>query len=234
MIEKHLYSQGGIAFVLMLLVSFLVACATSDEPPPPGKPTPSANSGAMMLVVQPEGTPVPVHLYAPEPTADSVAPTRQTETEDFVPDATVLAEHVPPFLTFAGAQENTTFPIQVAEYIPAGYELDPWVVVVKGLPPQSDKTRGVIVRYIREDGGLPPLELLVEQYLAEEVSSGGLVPSAPEMVGAFEAQVYEIPEAGVVRLTWRDPEIGVVYDIQSPFEVEEALRVARSFKPLDE
>ena len=234
MIEKHLYSQGGIAFVLMLLVSFLVACATSDEPPPPGKPTPSANSGAMMLVVQPEGTPVPVHLYAPEPTADSVAPTRQTETEDFVPDATVLAEHVPPFLTFEGAQENATFPILIAEHIPAGYKLDPWVLVLKGLPPESNKTRGVIVRYIREDGGLPPLELAVEQFLGEQVSSGGLVPSAPVMVGAFEAQVYEVPEAGVVRLTWRDPEVGVVYDIQSPFDVEETLRVARSFKPLAE
>ena len=159
------------------------------------------------------------------------ATTRKKETEDFVPDAPVLAEEVPPVLTFAGAQENATFPIQVAEYIPAGYKLDPWVLVVKGLPPESDKTKGVIVRYIREDGGLPPLELAVEQYLAEEVSSGGLVPSAPEMVGAFEAQVYEIPEAGVVRLTWRDPEIGVVFDIQSPFDAEETLRVARSFKP---
>ncbi len=57
-----------------------------------------------------------------------------------------------------------------------------------------------------------------------------LTASAPEMVGPFEAQVYEIPEAGILRLFWRDPELGVNYDAFSTLGKEDTLRIVRSFK----
>ena len=96
----------------------------------------------------------------------------------------------------------------------------------------GDAPRGVIVRYIAK-GGEPPLrELIVEQFLGSEegLYPDDLTPSAPEMVGPFEAQVYEIPEAGVVQLYWRDPELGVNYDAFSTLGKEETLQIVRSFK----
>ena len=71
----------------------------------------------------------------------------------------------------------------------------------------------------------------MEQFLADErTHHSGQTPSAPEMVGPFEAQVYEIPEAGVIRLFWRDPGLGVNYDILSSFNKGETLQMVRSFK----
>lgn len=176
---------------------------------------------------------MPVHLYTPQPTeSQAPPPANNAGTKDFVPDATKLAQMEPPVLTLAGAQAVMPFPIRIAEYLPDGYVLDPWLMVLPGPLPGSDP-RGVAVRYIREkDHPLSfPRELMVEQYLGEGGDhSGGLTPSAPEMVGEFEAQVYEIPEAGVVRLFWRDPELGVNYDVHSTIDKVESLRVVRSFK----
>ena len=97
----------------------------------------------------------------------------------------------------------------------------------------GDAPRGVSVRYIPE-GGEPfpfPHELTLEQFLADErTHHSGLTPSPLEMVGAFEAQVYEIPEAGVIRLFWRDPGQGVNYDVLSSFDMEETLRIVRSLE----
>ena len=176
---------------------------------------------------------MPVHLFTPGPTAGQESPPAgKPETAGFSPDATQMAQRDPPVLTVRGAQELVTFPIQVAEYLPEGYELDPWVTMLKG-PRPGDAPRGVSVRYIPEGGEPFPFahELTVEQFLADErTHHSGQTPSAPEMVGPFEAPVYEIPEAGVIRLFWRDPELGVNYDILSSFNKGETLQMVRSFK----
>ena len=97
----------------------------------------------------------------------------------------------------------------------------------------GNEVKGVGTRYVLI--GLEPYPfphmMTVEQYLAEnEIHRGGLVPSAPEDVGGFEAEVFEIPETGgVILLSWRDPERGVVFDVTSTFDKGEALRIVRSF-----
>ncbi|MDE2938267.1 MAG: hypothetical protein OXR67_05030 [Chloroflexota bacterium] len=232
--ERGISGGVRVAFALLLLASLVVACAASDAPPSAGEPTPSANAGSIMSVVPlGGGTPVPMHLFTPDPTAGrEPPPAGEMETEGFSPEATQMAQRDPPVLTVSGAQELLTFPIRTAEYVPEGYELDTWVTMLEG-PMPGDAPRGVTVRYIPE-GGEPfpfPHELTIEQFLGgERTHHGGLTPSAPEMVGAFEAQVYKIPEAGVVRLFWRDPELGVIYDVNSTFDKQETLRIVRSFK----
>ena len=219
--EKSKNNRGRVAFALLLWASLVVACTAGDDPPSAGEPTPSSNAGSIMSVVPPEGgTPVPMYAFTPDPPATTPKLPGEAETEDFAPRATSLAQRDPPILTLEGAQENVTFPIRIAEYVPAGYELEPWVMMLEGLPHES-KARGVIVRYVPE-GREPfpfPHELEVEQLLGgERTHHGGLTPSAPEMVGAFEAQVYDIPE------------LGVNYDVLSTFGKEETMRIARSFK----
>lgn len=56
-----------------------------------------------------------------------------------------------------------------------------------------------------------------------------LTPSAPEMVGPFEAQVYAIPEAEILQLFWSDPELGINYAVFSTFGKAETLRIVKSF-----
>lgn len=231
---KGIACDARATFTVLLWASFVVACTASEDLPPPGESTPSANTGAMMRVVPPDGgTPVPVHLYTPPPKGGQAPPPASvTKTQDFVPDATKLAQRDPPVLTLAGAQDVVPFPVRVAQYLPEGHELDPWLMVLPGPLPGSDP-RGVVVRYIgeRDHSQSFPSELMVEQYLGEGGDlSGGLTPSAPEMIGDFEAQVYEIPEAGVVRLVWRDPDLGVIYDVQSTLDKEETLRIVGSFE----
>ena len=234
MLMETINNRLRVAIAVVLWVSLLVACTSSDTPSSAGAPTPSANADSMMSVVPPEGgTPVPMHLFTPDPTVGQESrPTRGVETEAPAPQATELAQRDPPVLTVSGAQELLTFPIRIAGYVPEGYELDPWVTMLEG-PMPGDPPRGVSVSYIPE-GGEPfpfPHELTVEQFLADErTHPSDLTPSRPELVGPFEAQVYEIPEAGVVRLFWRDPEPGVNYDVLSSFNKEETLRIVRSFK----
>lgn len=230
---KHLNNLGGIALALLLLVPIAVACTTSDDPPEAVAPTPSPNAGSMMSVVPPEGgTPVPVHLFTPGPATGQAKPAAsEAGTGDRVPEATEMAQRDPPVLTVGGAQELLTFPLRFAENVPEGYELDPWVTMRKG-PMPGDAPRGASVRYIPEGGEPFQLELIVEQFLGSEegLYPENLTPGAPEMVGSFEARVYEIPEAGVLQLFWRDPELGVNYDAYSTLGREETLHIVSSFK----
>ena len=234
MAGKAIISQSMFILVALSYVLLAVACTASDSPPLEGAPTPSANAGAMMLVEPPEGgTPIPVHLYTPEPIEEQAdEPTKQVDAQAFAPEATKLAQRDPPVLTLEGSQLRVPFSIKIAEYLPEGYELDPWIMMLPGPMPGSNP-RGVAVRYISvgKEPVLSSRELMVEQYLAEEgPGSGGLEPSAPEMVGDYEAQVYEIPEAGIIRMTWRDSELGVNYDAHSSLDLEDTLRIVRSFK----
>ena len=76
-----------------------------------------------------------------------------------------------------------------------------------------------------------PHHMEVNQYLGEVgIHFLNLTQSAPEDVGGIEIEVYEIPEASVIQLYWRDPEQGVIFDILSTFDKEETLRIVRSFK----
>lgn len=219
--------------VLLLCVSLMVACTASEEPPLVEEPTLSPNAGSMMLVVPPEGgTPVPINLFTPDPNTGQTRPVaRDVEAGERAPDATAMAQRDPPLLTVAVAQELVTFPIRIAEDLPGGYELDPWVTTRKGSMP-GDAPKGVNVRYIRQSGEQFQRELIVEQFLGSEdgLYPDDLTPSSPEMVGPFEAQVYEIPEAGVLRLFWRDPELGVNYDAFSTLDKDDTLQIVRSFK----
>ena len=224
---------GRVVFALLLWSSLAVACTAGDSPPSAGEPALSPNAGSLMSVVPPEGgTPVPIHLFTPEPATGQAKPSAsEAVTGDQVPEATEMARRDPPILTVSGAQELLSFPIRFAEDVPEGYELDPWVTMRKG-PMPGDAPRGASVRYILEVGEPFQRELIIEQFLGSEE---GLYPvdltaSALEMVGPFEAQVYEIPEAGILRLFWRDPELGVNYDAFSTLGKEDTLRIVRSFK----
>lgn len=187
----------------------------------------------MMSVVPPEGgTPVPMHLFTPEPATGQAKPVAsEVDTGERATEATAMAQRDPPILTVSGAQELVAFPIRLAEKVPEGYELDPWVTMRKG-PMPGDAPRGVSVRYIPKVGEPFQRELIVEQFLGSEegLYSDDLTPGAPEMVGPFEAQVYEIPEAGVIRLYWRDPDLGVNYDVFGTLGKEETLRLVRSLR----
>lgn len=222
-----------VALSLMLWASLVVACTAGDVQPPIGEPTQSPNAGSMMQIIPHEGaTPVPLHLYTPEPATGQPKPAvSKVETREREPVATEMAQRDPPFLTVSGAQELLTFPIRIAEHVPEGYELVPYVNLRSG-PMPGDAPTGVIVRYIPKDREQFPRELIVEQFLGSEegLYPDDLTPSAPEIVGPFEAQVYEIPEAGVVLLYWRDPELGVSYDVFSTLGKEETLQIIRSFK----
>ncbi|MDE2937412.1 MAG: hypothetical protein OXR67_00620 [Chloroflexota bacterium] len=113
---------------------------------------------------------MPMHFFTPNPTSGQPPPSAgKVETERFSLEATQMAQRSPPVLTLSGAQELVTFPIQIAGYVPEGYELDLWVMMLKG-PMPGDAPRGVTVRYIPECGEpFPfPQELIVEQFLADE------------------------------------------------------------------
>lgn len=224
---------GRVVFAILLLASLAVACTAGDVQPSAGEPTQSPNAGSMMLIIPHEGaTPVPLHLYTPEPDAGRAKlAVSEAETVDRAPDATEMAQRDPPVLTVSGAQELVPFPIRIAENVPEGFESDPWVTMLEG-PMPGDAPRGASVRYVPKGGESFPRELTVDQFLGSEegLYPDDLTPSAPEMVGAFEAQVYEIPEAGVMLLFWRDPELGVNYDVFSSFGKEETLRLVRSLE----
>ena len=224
---------GRVAFALLLWMSLAVACTAGDPSPSAGEPTLSPNAGSIMSVVPPEGgTPVPMHLFTPDPAIGQATPAAsEAVTGDRAPEATEMAQRDPPVLTVGGAQALLSFPIRFAEDVPEGYELDPWVTMRKG-PMPGDAPRGASVRYIPEVGEPFRRELIIEQFLGSEegLYPDDLTPSAPEMVGPFEAQVYEIPEAGILRLLWRDPELGVNYDAFSTLGKEETLQIVSSFR----
>lgn len=228
--RKPTISLVRTSFALLLWSSLAVACTASDDLPPAGELTPSPNAGAVMRIVPPEGgSPVPVHLITPDPTYVQAKPPASEAEPRPTPNATEMAQKEPPVLTLEAAQQLVTFPIRIAEYVPEGYKLEPWAIMLPG-PMPGDAPRGVLVRYSPEGQEWVPF-LEVEQFLGGEVSTpGNLVLSAPEMVGAFEAQVVEVPEVGVIQLYWRDPELGVNYSVLSYLNMEETLRIARSFK----
>ena len=116
----RLNNFGKVAFAMLLLASLAVACTAGDDPPSAGEPTQSPNTGSMMLIIPHEGaTPVPLHLYTPEPATGQPKPAAsKAETRDREPDATEMAQRDPPFLTVSGAQELLTFPIRIAETVP--------------------------------------------------------------------------------------------------------------------
>ena len=249
---KRTTSWVGTTFALLIGASLMVACTSTTGGVPPsatsvqtqngesesgkiaGSPTLSPNANSVMSVIDPsgDGTPVPMYAVTPAPVSSVTPRTEETEIVADPPMATRMAQQDPRILTLEGAQEVVPFHIQKAEYIPEGYERDQWVMMLEGFA-YGNEVKGVMTRYVPI--GLKPFpfphEMMVEQYLGEETTDhGGLTPSSPENVGSFEAQVYEIPEAGIIRLSWRDPEPGINFDVVSTFDKEETLRIVRSLK----
>ena len=121
--------------------------AQSDQPTS-GKvdvePTLSPNAGAVMLVIDSSGDGTPVPMYAITPAASVPPRPAATAVADKAALATEWAQQDPRILTLEGAQVIVPFQFKLAEYVPEGYELDQWAMILEGYPPSyGNEVKGV-------------------------------------------------------------------------------------------
>ena len=133
-------------------------------------------------------------------------------------------------MTLEQAREVIPFQIQVAEYVPQGYALEEYVLILEG-PGYGNEVRGVYMSYsaIDPERQQVPKQIVVEQQLGKKseptvgimggqqvgsqmVEPAELPQSLPEDVGGFQADIWERSDPAGHDLTvviWEDEDRGV-------------------------
>ena len=197
-ISANLGFDLKVAVVLFLGAALSIACVVPPMPPLthgevlPGTPS-SIPSSAMppAQVLGEAATPSP--LPTRTATAAPIATVGPTPTIDRVAYEAELAKRFPRVMTLEKAREVVPFHIQVAEYVPEGYELGEHVRLMEG-PDVGSEVKGVHIMYTPKDRVLPYSNVVfVDQRLGKKGTPTvvGATRSPTEDVGGLEADVWE-------------------------------------------
>ena len=229
-----------VSAALFLGVALSIACGAPPMPPlthgevlsgTPSSIPSSAMPPAQVLGEAATPSPLPTRTA----TAAPIATVGPTPTIDRVAYEAELAKRFPRVMTLEKAREVVPFHIQVAEYVPEGYELGEQVRLMEG-PDVGSEVKGVHIMYTPKDLVLPYSNVVfVDQRLGKKGTPTvvGATRSPTEDVGGLEADVWEgenMLGKDFTFLYWEDPGRGVVFDVVSTFEKEETLRIVRSFR----
>ncbi len=144
--------------------------------------------------------------------------------------------------TIAEAQSYVPFPIQAPSYIPDGYEMDPHVSFldsrhygneVKGVrfalrkyTPRGYKN--IHITQFLAEGTFPSTKVYVGEYVTGEMVD----------LGGFEAEVRQADlgdQGPLVAVEWETTHDGkrIFWAVRSHLELEETLKVVRSFRTIE-